>query len=53
MSETKKIMKLPDIEMGKASIRKTLINNNGLSYEIEEEIEVPVFQENKEKKEDA
>ncbi len=43
MSDDKKTMKLPDIEMGKAVIRKTLIGENGMSYEVEEEIDVPIF----------
>lgn len=43
MSDAKKTMKLPDIEMGKATVRKTLIDEKGLSYEVEEEIDVPIF----------
>ena len=43
MSDAKKTMKLPNIDMGKAVIRKTLINENGMSYEVEEEIDVPIF----------
>ena len=43
MSDAKKTMKLPNIEMGKATIRKTLINEKVMSYEIEEEIDVPIF----------
>ena len=43
VSDTEKTMKLPDLEMGKATIRKTQIDKNGMSYEIEEEIDVPIF----------
>lgn len=54
MSDAKKTMKLPNIEMGKATIRKTFINEKGMSYEIEEEIDVPIFKntQNEEHKEE-
>ena len=40
--------------MGKATIRKTLINEKGMSYETEEEIDVPIFKnsQNEERKEE-
>ncbi len=36
-------MILPDLEMGKAKIRKTMLDKNGMSYEVEEEIDIPIF----------
>ena len=48
MSDAKKTMKLPDIEMGKATVRKTLIDEKGMSYEVEEEINVPIFKNTQE-----
>lgn len=48
MSDAKKTMKLPDIEMGKATVRKTLIDEKGMSYEVEEEIDVPIFKNTQE-----
>lgn len=47
MNDEKKTMKLPDIKMGKASIRKTLIDEKGMSYEVEEEFDVPIFRNTK------
>ena len=41
-------LRTPDIKMGKAIIVKTLIDDQGLSYEVEEEIDVPIFNGNNE-----
>ena len=35
-------VRLPEIKMTRAKIRKTLVGEDGLTYEVEEEIEVPV-----------
>lgn len=50
MADQKKIadsipsgMLLPEIKMGKAFLRKTKIDAEGKTYEIEEEFDVPIF----------
>lgn len=48
MNDAKKPMQLPEIKMGKASLRKTLIDEKGMSYEVEEEIDMPIFKNTKE-----
>lgn len=34
-------MELPTVKMVKGTIRKTLLDENGMPYEVEEEIEMP------------
>ena len=36
-------MIIPELETVKGNIRKTMIDENGLTYEIEEEIDIPIF----------
>jgi len=36
-------MKLPSTIMDKGIIRKTLIDENGMTYEIEQEIDLPII----------
>lgn len=43
----KKDLILPEIKMTKGVVRKTIIGDDGKRYEIEEVIELPVFEEEK------
>lgn len=40
-NEMLKHLKLPEIKMSKGKMRRTLVDDTGLTYEIEEEIELP------------
>lgn len=43
--QQKKELKLPQVDVQKCTIRKTVIDENGLTHEIEETIELPAFED--------
>lgn len=47
--KSEKNLILPQIETQKCKVRKTVVDENGLTHEIEEIIELPVFDEDDEK----
>ena len=36
-------VELPEVEIGEATLRKTIIGEDGKTYEIEEKIELPII----------
>lgn len=40
----KKEMVIPELKFKKALVRKTLIGKDGMTYEVEEYIDVPIFE---------
>lgn len=44
-SESEKKLILPQIETQKCKVRKTVVDENGLTHEIEEIIKLPIFDE--------
>lgn len=36
-------VELPEVEIGEATLRKTIVGDNGKTYEIEEKIELPII----------
>ena len=36
-------MELPEIEVSEATIRETIIDDTGKTYEVEEKIELPII----------
>lgn len=47
-NDNEKKLILPEIKNEKCKIRKTVVDKNGLTHEVEEIIELPVFDEDEE-----